>query len=126
MSALRDSDSASPPRNMRRALIFNGATIFSITMSIFLFRGRQRRRELDMNVLGGNGTRQNATGVEAEQGGFLVALRHRVGAGKDTKGSGEVSGSDTTPTVARGSDEETFFPTSGNGRIAKGASVGDE
>ncbi|KAI5123266.1 hypothetical protein M0805_001355 [Coniferiporia weirii] len=47
MSVLRAPESASPPKNMHRALIFNGVTIFVTTMSIFLFRGRQRRREED-------------------------------------------------------------------------------
>ncbi|EJD00097.1 MFS general substrate transporter [Fomitiporia mediterranea MF3/22] len=52
MSALRASSSATPPRNMHRALIFNGATIFSCTILILFFRGRQRRREKDVLVAG--------------------------------------------------------------------------
>ncbi|THH01887.1 hypothetical protein EW145_g6842 [Phellinidium pouzarii] len=50
MSALRAPASASPPLNMHRALVFNGVTIFATTMSIFLFRGRQRRRERDVSA----------------------------------------------------------------------------
>lgn len=47
MSALRAPDSASPPQNMHRALIFSGVTVFTLAMSVFVFRGHQRRREMD-------------------------------------------------------------------------------
>ena len=32
---------------MHRALIFSGVTVFSLAMSVFVFRGHQRRREMD-------------------------------------------------------------------------------
>ena len=48
MSALRASENASPPLNMHRALIFSGATVFTLSMSVFLLRGQQRRREMDV------------------------------------------------------------------------------
>ena len=48
MSALRGSDSANPPRNMRRALIFNAVVILVIVAFVFVLRGQQRRRETDV------------------------------------------------------------------------------
>lgn len=48
MSALRASESANPPKNMHAALIFNGVLIVAVVASVFLLRGRQRRRESDV------------------------------------------------------------------------------
>jgi len=45
--ALRASESASPPKNMRRALIFQGSFLCAIVSSVVLIKGKQRRRELD-------------------------------------------------------------------------------
>jgi len=126
MSALRDSESASPPRNMRRSLIFNGATIFSLSMSIFLFCGRQRRREKDMQALAGGGAAQNvsgSSGVEADPGGFLIALRHRVT--RDAKGD-NVAGEGVDDAAApRVSDVEAAYTENGKGRAEKGGRMGD-
>jgi hypothetical protein len=32
---------------MRRAIVFQGATVLAVCMSVFGIRGRQRRRQLD-------------------------------------------------------------------------------
>ncbi|KAJ7881071.1 major facilitator superfamily domain-containing protein [Mycena olivaceomarginata] len=45
--ALRAGTNGSPPLNMHRALIFNGASVVAISSLIFLVRGRQVRKELD-------------------------------------------------------------------------------
>ncbi|CAG8667165.1 13420_t:CDS:1, partial [Acaulospora colombiana] len=52
MDALRAGPDATPPNNMKQALIFNGSTI-AATAFMFLigFRGEQKRRELDLEKL---------------------------------------------------------------------------
>ncbi|KAI0077634.1 MFS general substrate transporter [Panus rudis PR-1116 ss-1] len=45
--ALRAPDTADPPKNMHRALIFQGAFICSMVSFIFLIKGEQRRRKAD-------------------------------------------------------------------------------
>ncbi len=45
--ALRASDTANPPLNMRRALIFQGAFICGVTIFVAAIQGKQKRRELD-------------------------------------------------------------------------------
>ncbi|EJC99340.1 MFS general substrate transporter [Fomitiporia mediterranea MF3/22] len=47
-SALRAPPTASPPSNMHRALIYNGASIFGSAGFALFLRGRQKRREMDM------------------------------------------------------------------------------
>ncbi|KAI0043663.1 MFS general substrate transporter [Auriscalpium vulgare] len=46
-NALRESKSADPPQNMHRAIIFNGVWVFTTSVLIFFFSGKQARRELD-------------------------------------------------------------------------------
>ncbi|KAJ7593895.1 MFS general substrate transporter [Mycena floridula] len=50
-NALRASESATPPLNMRRGLIFNSVFILVSATSIFLLRGTQRRKERDEEKL---------------------------------------------------------------------------
>ena len=45
--ALRDGPDADPPLNMRRALIFNGAIVATISASVVFIKGRQARKVLD-------------------------------------------------------------------------------
>jgi len=45
--ALRAGPTASPPLNMRNALIFNGTFMMVIGSSVFLIQGKQVRKELD-------------------------------------------------------------------------------
>ncbi|KAJ3487930.1 hypothetical protein NLI96_g3218 [Meripilus lineatus] len=45
--ALRAPDTANPPENMRRALIFQGAFICGTTVFVAALQGKQRRREMD-------------------------------------------------------------------------------
>ena len=49
--ALRETPEASPPLNMRRALIFNGVIIISTASLVFFIRGKQVRKELDEQML---------------------------------------------------------------------------
>ncbi|TFY82793.1 hypothetical protein EWM64_g1222 [Hericium alpestre] len=49
--ALRAPSTASPPLNMHRAIIFNGAWVFASCWFVFLFNGRQARRERDERML---------------------------------------------------------------------------
>ncbi|KAF7364730.1 MFS general substrate transporter [Mycena venus] len=49
--ALRAGPDASPPLNMHRALIFNGAVIMGICIAIFFLRGKQVRKQLDQEKL---------------------------------------------------------------------------
>ncbi|KLO14386.1 MFS general substrate transporter [Schizopora paradoxa] len=51
MQALRASDSASPPFNMHRSLIFQGVFIGVVVSSVLILRGRQARRETDVMML---------------------------------------------------------------------------
>jgi MFS transporter, FLVCR family, MFS-domain-containing protein 7 len=46
-NALREGPDASPPLNMRRALIFNASFVVSVGSLVFLLRGKQVRKELD-------------------------------------------------------------------------------
>jgi len=48
--ALRAPSTASPPLNMHKALIFNGAFIMASTSFVFFIRGRQARREMDVRM----------------------------------------------------------------------------
>jgi hypothetical protein len=52
MDALRAGPDATPPNNMKQALIFNASTI-AATAAMFIagFRGQQKRRELDLAKL---------------------------------------------------------------------------
>lgn len=59
MQALRASDSASPPLNMHRSLIFLGVFICVVVSSVLLLRGRQARRETDVLMLGRSQTSQD-------------------------------------------------------------------
>lgn len=59
MQALRASDSASPPLNMHRSLIFLGVFIGVVVSSVLILRGRQVRREMDVSMLGRSRTSQN-------------------------------------------------------------------
>ncbi|KAF7330192.1 MFS general substrate transporter [Mycena venus] len=45
--ALRAGIDGNPPLNMRRALIFNGAFVVAVSLSVFVIRGKQVRKELD-------------------------------------------------------------------------------
>ncbi|KAI9455439.1 MFS general substrate transporter [Lactarius psammicola] len=46
--ALRaDRDTANPPLNMHRAIVFNGILVFAISLLVFFLRGQQLRRKLD-------------------------------------------------------------------------------
>ena len=45
--ALRGGPDADPPLNMRRALIFNGVIVATISSLVFFIQGRQARKELD-------------------------------------------------------------------------------
>ena len=49
--ALRASRYASPPRNMRKALIFNGVFVGCTSVTVFFLRGRQERKRLDEEML---------------------------------------------------------------------------
>ncbi|KAJ7882006.1 major facilitator superfamily domain-containing protein [Mycena olivaceomarginata] len=49
--ALRAGLDASPPQNMRRALIFNGVVVMSTLTIIFFLRGQQTRKQLDQEKL---------------------------------------------------------------------------
>ncbi len=76
MSALRGSDSASPPLNMHRSLIFLGIFIGVVVASVSVLRGRQVRRETDVLMLQGGGPSQNdetrpATPGEVEENSLL-------------------------------------------------------
>ena len=134
MSALRAPESASPPQNMHRALIFNGVTILAVTVTIFLFHGRQRRREKDLHILnvGRIHDSSNATGFEAEQGGgLLIALRHRVKGRRDTiadetaaklEGRGTSGGAGVSESI---SDVEAAYAEDGKTRVEKGGAMHD-
>lgn len=51
MDSLRAGDDASPPRNMRKAIIFNGAMVaFASAIVCIGFRGKQSRREMDTEM----------------------------------------------------------------------------
>jgi len=50
-SALRAGPDASPPLNMRRALILNGVIVMFSTCTVFLLNGRQARKEQDEQKL---------------------------------------------------------------------------
>ncbi|KAH8113902.1 MFS general substrate transporter [Phellopilus nigrolimitatus] len=80
MSALRAPASASPPGNMHRSLVFVGVFIFAATMSIFFFRGHQRRLERDMRVAANTAPVRNSEAElhhdQLDEGGF--ELRHRA------------------------------------------------
>ncbi|KAF8629891.1 hypothetical protein AX15_003247 [Amanita polypyramis BW_CC] len=45
--ALRAGPNASPPNNMRNALIFNGVLVSSAAVTVFPLRGKQERKRLD-------------------------------------------------------------------------------
>ena len=45
--ALRAGPNASPPNNMRRALIFDGVFVMIIGALIFLMKGSQERKRID-------------------------------------------------------------------------------
>ncbi|KAJ7666282.1 major facilitator superfamily domain-containing protein [Mycena rosella] len=45
--ALRAGPGGTPPLNMHRALVFNGAFVLSVALFVFLIRGKQVRKELD-------------------------------------------------------------------------------
>ena len=45
--ALRADDTAQPPLNMRKSLIFNGAFIMAVGSTIFFLKGEQVRKEMD-------------------------------------------------------------------------------
>jgi hypothetical protein len=49
--ALRAPPTASPPLNMRNALIFNGAFIMALSLPSFFIRGTQVRRENDTRMV---------------------------------------------------------------------------
>ncbi|KAJ7358488.1 major facilitator superfamily domain-containing protein [Mycena albidolilacea] len=49
--ALRAGLDASPPQNMRRALIFNGVVVMSTLSIIFFLRGQQTRKQIDQEKL---------------------------------------------------------------------------
>ncbi|KIL65843.1 hypothetical protein M378DRAFT_1032878 [Amanita muscaria Koide BX008] len=49
--ALRAGSDASPPDNMQRALIFNGAFVMTTAGLVFLIQGRQERKRLDEEKL---------------------------------------------------------------------------
>lgn len=52
MDALRAGPDATPPNNMKRALIFHGTTIAATAVMFMIgFRGQQKRRELDLAKL---------------------------------------------------------------------------
>lgn len=87
MSALRASDGANPPRNMHRALVFNGATICTVTASILLLRGRQRRREND--EIHASGNMSDACGDSQETSG---GAREIVGDGQRSAEGGGRAG----------------------------------
>jgi len=46
-NALRASATASPPYNMRTALIFHGVIVMAFGASVFFVRAKQVRREMD-------------------------------------------------------------------------------
>jgi len=48
--ALRAPPTASPPHNMHRALVFNGAYIVACASLVFFVRGKQVRREMDIKM----------------------------------------------------------------------------
>ncbi|KAI0256395.1 MFS general substrate transporter [Lactifluus subvellereus] len=49
-NALRGSRAANPPLDMHRAIMFNGIWVFAVSILVFFFRGRQARRELDVQM----------------------------------------------------------------------------
>lgn len=44
---MRASDSANPPKNMHRAMIFQGAFVCALVFFILILRGEQKRRRAD-------------------------------------------------------------------------------
>lgn len=44
---MRAGPNANPPLNMRRALIFNGASVMAAAALVFFIRGKQVRKEVD-------------------------------------------------------------------------------
>lgn len=79
-----------------------------------------------MHALAGSGAAQNvsgSSGVEADQGGFLIALRHRVRG--DTKG-GVVAGEGVDDAgAARVSDVEATYSENTKASAEKGGRIGD-
>ncbi|CAA7261775.1 unnamed protein product [Cyclocybe aegerita] len=51
MGALRAGEDASPPLNMKRALIFNGVVVLAVCCSVFFLHGHQKRKRLDEEKL---------------------------------------------------------------------------
>ncbi|KAJ6586871.1 major facilitator superfamily domain-containing protein [Mycena vulgaris] len=49
--ALRAGPDANPPLNMRRALIFNGAIVMTISTFVFFLHGKQTRKQIDKEKL---------------------------------------------------------------------------
>jgi len=59
-NALREGPDASPPLNMRRALIFNASFVLAVGSLVFFLRGKQVRKELDEQM---KTTQRPVTGV---------------------------------------------------------------
>lgn len=79
-----------------------------------------------MHALTGSGVAGNApgsSGVEAEQNGFLIALRHRVK--RDAKGSAMAGEGVDDAADSRVSDVEATYSENGKARAEKGGRMGD-
>jgi hypothetical protein len=64
MDALREGDDGRPPRNMKRGLIFLGATAVVCCIPIFGLQARQSRRELDVQKAGTAQTQPSVVGED--------------------------------------------------------------
>jgi MFS transporter, FLVCR family, MFS-domain-containing protein 7 len=61
-NALREGPEASPPLNMKKALIFQGVIILTVCLSVFGLRGEQTRRKRDAAAVDGDDMQMHQTG----------------------------------------------------------------
>lgn len=86
MSALRAPSTASPPLNMHRSLIFNGASVCTGAVFIFLFRGHQRRREKDARIAADASAAANA--IESRNSDGPEGIGESMSQGRAGRGNG--------------------------------------
>jgi len=67
--ALRDDEAAKPPLNMHRAILFNGISVFVVSLLVFFLCGRQARREMDEQM-----NRQQLSHIPLQQSGRRDSL----------------------------------------------------
>ncbi|KAF7315391.1 MFS general substrate transporter [Mycena indigotica] len=63
--ALRAGPNASPPLNMRKALIFNGAVVMAFASAVFFLRGEQTRKHVDKEKLDKSRARTNEVALQS-------------------------------------------------------------